>query len=66
MIFTPELFANISPRYPNNPTQVKKPSARKSLYVFTNILEVKKKTAIRQVRYAKSKIRKIKAGTAPW
>ena len=46
-----------------NPTTVKKPSTRKSLCLFTNILYVKNKTDIRQVGAAKSKRRAIKAGT---
>ena len=45
------------------PTPVNKPSAIKSLCLFTNILYVKNKTDIRQVGAAKSKRRAIKAGT---
>ena len=48
------------------PTPVKKPSAIKSLCLFTNILDVKKKTAIHQVRAAKSKHKSIKAGNMSW
>ena len=44
-------------------TPVKKPSAQKSLYMFTNFLEMKKKTAYRQVGADKSK---RKAGNTPW
>ena len=47
------------------PTSVKKPSARKSLWLFTNMLDVKKKTSIRQVRAAKSKCKAVKSGTKP-
>ena len=47
------------------PTAVKKPSARKSLCIFTNILDVKKKTATRRVRDAKSERKAIKSGTTP-
>ena len=46
--------------------QVKKPSARKSLFLFTNILEVKNKTATHQVGDAKSKREAMKLGTIPW
>ena len=53
MVSTTEGFTNNSTRSPMTPTPVKKPSARKSLCFFTNILDVKKKTAIRQVRAAK-------------
>ena len=47
MVSTTEGFANNSTRYLMTPTQVKKASAKKSLCLFTNILEVKNKTAIR-------------------
>ena len=43
MISTPEVFTNNSPISPMNPTLVKKPSAQKSLCMFTNILDVDKK-----------------------
>ena len=43
MVSTPELFTNNSPRSPMIPTIVKKQSAKKSLSLFTNILDVKKK-----------------------
>ena len=55
MVFTPEGFTNNSPISPMKPTSVKKLSAIKSLFLFTNILYVKKKTAIRRVGAAKSK-----------
>ena len=55
MVSTPEGFTDNSPRSPMTPTLSKKPSARKSLCLFTNILDVKNKTAIRQVRADKSK-----------
>ena len=45
---------------------VKKPSARKSLCIFTNILDVKNKTATRRVGSTKSKRKAIKSGTTPW
>ena len=66
MVSTPEGFTNNSPRYPMTPTPVKKPSARKSLCLFTNILDVKKKNATCQVRASKSKRKEIKSGTTPW
>ena len=49
-----------------NPTPVKKPSARKSLCMFTNILYVNKKTDYRQVGAAKSKRKAIKYGNTPF
>ena len=43
MVYTSEGFNNSSPRSPMILTPVKKPSARKSLCLFTNILDAKKK-----------------------
>ena len=54
MVYTPEVFTNKSPISPMTSTQVKKPSARKSLCIFTNILDVKDKTAFRRVGADKS------------
>ena len=47
-------------------TPVKKPSARKSLCLFTTTLDVKKKSATRRVGAAKSKRKEIEIGTTPW
>ena len=47
IVSTPKGFTNNSPRYLMNPTPIKKQSARKSLFLFINILYAKKKTAIR-------------------
>ena len=66
MVFTSEVFTNNSPRYPITPTPVKKPSARKPLRIFTNILYVKKKTAICRVGAAKPKHKEIKSVTTLW
>ena len=51
------------PRSTMKPTPVNKPSARKSLRLFTNILYVKKKAAICRVGSTKSKRKAIKPGT---
>ena len=48
------------------PTPVKNPSDRKSLCLFTTILDVKKKTGIRQSRAIKSNRKEIKARIKPW
>ena len=48
------------------PTPVNKPSARKSLCLFTTILDVKKKTATRRFGSAKFKRKAIKSGATPW
>ena len=65
MVSTPVGVTNNSTRSPMTPTTVKKPSARKSLCIFTNILDVKKKTNICRVRSAKSNCKAIKSGTTP-
>ena len=59
MVSTSEGFTFNSPIYPMNPTSVNKPSAQKSLCMFTNILYVNKKTAYRQIGAAKSKRKAI-------
>ena len=49
MVYTPEEFTKDSPHVPMISTPVKKPSARKSLCLFTNILNVKRKTEKRRI-----------------
>ena len=66
MVSTPEGFTDKGPISPMNPTPVKKPSARKSLCMFTNILYVNKKNTYLQVVAAKSKLKEIKYGNTPW
>ena len=53
MVSTPEVVTYDSPNVPMTSTPVKKPSARKSLCLFTNIFDVKKRTAIRRVESEK-------------
>ena len=65
MVSTNEVFTNNSPISPRVSRPVKKPSAQKSLCMFTNILEVKKKTAYCRVGAAKSKRKAIKFGNIP-
>ena len=55
MVSTPEGFTFNSPTSPMNSTTFKKPSAQKSLCMFTNILDVNKKTTYHRVGAAKSK-----------
>ena len=45
MVYTPEEVTNDSPSLIMTKTTVNKPSARKSLCFFTNIFDVKNKTA---------------------
>ena len=47
-------------------TPVKKPSARKSLCLFTKILDVKPKTEKHHIVAAESKRRAMKVGTSQW
>ena len=65
MVSTPEEFTDNSPIYSISSTPIKKPRARKSLCLFTNILDVKK-TTFRQVGYAKYNRKAIKFGNKPW
>ena len=53
MVSNPEGFTYDSPITPMTSTPVNKPSARKSLCLFTKILDVKKKTATRRFGAAK-------------
>ena len=66
MVSTPEGLTNDSTTSPTTSTPFKKPHARKSLCLFTNILDVKKKTDTRQFRAAKSELKVNKYGTTPW
>ena len=65
MVSTFEGLTEKSPISPNTSTPVKKPSAQKSLYMFTNVLDVEKKTAYRRVGAVKSKCKAIKFGNTP-
>ena len=65
MVSSPEGFTNNSPIYPRTPSSFKKPSAKTSLCMFTNVLVVKK-TAYCRVGAAKSKHKAIKFGNTPW
>ena len=47
-------------------TTFKKPSARKSLCLFTNIFDIKKRTDIRRVGSEKSKIIAINSECGLW
>ena len=61
---TKEGVTDNSPNVPMTSTPVKKPSARKSLFIFTNILDVKQKTEKRRIGSAESKRRAMKLGTS--
>ena len=64
MVSTLEEVTDDGPNVPMTSTPVLKTSARKSLCLFTNILNVKKKIAKRRVGAAKSKHRAIKVGNS--
>ena len=66
MISTSEVFNNNRPISLMTTSPVKKPSARKSLCMFTNILYVNKKTAYCRVGSVKYKHKAIKYGNTPW
>ena len=63
---TPEVVTYDSLNAPMESTPVKKPSASKSLCLFTNIFDVKKKTAKRRIGDAKSKRRAMKVVNSLW
>ena len=65
MVSTPGGFIDNSPLSPMTSSPVKKPSAQKSLRMFTNLLDVKK-IAYCQVGAAKYKHKVIKFGNTPW
>ena len=66
MVYTSEGVTDNNPNAPMTSEPFKKPSARKSLRSFTNILYVKSKTAKRRIVAAKSKHRAIKVGNKLW
>ena len=65
MVYTTEGFTINSTMSPRKSTPVKKPSARKSLCMFTNIVDVKK-TAYHQVGSDNYKRKAIKVVNTPW
>ena len=66
MVSTTEGVTENSTNVPMKSIPVKKPSAGKSLYLFTNKLDVKPKTAKRRIVAVKSKHRAIKVGNIQW
>ena len=66
MVSTPEVFTNNSNRSPMTPKPVKKPSASKSLCIFSKILDAKNKTTTHQVGAAKSERKEFKEATKLW
>ena len=66
MVSTTEGVTYDGPNMPMASTPVKKPSARKSLCLFTNILNIKNKTAKCFIGAAKSKRRSMEVGNSLW
>ena len=66
IFYTPEGVIYDSPNVPKTSTPVKKPSARKSMCLFSNILDVKPKTEKRSFVDAKSIRRSINFGSNLW
>ena len=66
MVYTTQEVTDDIPSLPMKQTTVKKPSARKSLRLFTNIFDVEKKTTKQRVGDAKSRGRSIKIGNKLW
>ena len=66
MVSTPEVVIDNSPNVHMPSTPVKKPSATKSLCLFTNILDVKHKTEKRRFVAAKSIHKAKKVGNSLW
>ena len=64
MMLTTEVVTDNIPNVPTTSEPVKKPSSRKSLCIFTNVLDVKQKTAKRLIVAAKSKRRAMKVGNS--
>ena len=66
VVSTLEGVTDNSTSVPTTSTPVKKPSSCKSLCLFTNIFDVKKKTAKHRIGAAKSKCRAMKVDTSQW
>ena len=66
LLSTPEVFTDNSPDVHMPSTPVKKPSARKVLCLFTNILDVKPTTAKLRFVAAKSRRKAMKVSNTLW
>ena len=63
---TPECFTVNSPTSHGPSVTVKNPSARKSLYLFTEFFYIKNKTTVRRVDADKSKLKAVVSGSMLW
>ena len=66
ILSTPEVVTDNIPNVSMTSTPVKKPSAGKSLCIFTNILDVKPKTEERSFVAEESKHKSMKVGNSLW
>ena len=66
ILSTPEGVTDNGPNVHLTSSPVKKPSARKSLCLFTNILDVKPKTEKRRFVAAKPRRKAMKVGNSLW
>ena len=66
ILYTPEVVTDNSPNVHMTPSPVKKPSARKSLCLFTNIFSFKPTTAKRRFVAAKSRRKSMKVCNSLW
>ena len=66
MVSNTDIFTDNSPMSPVPPMNVKKYSAIKSFRLFTEILDVKNKTAVQQVGDAKLKRKAVREGSMFW
>ena len=66
MVSTPEEITYDSPSFSMTKTTVKKPSARKSLCLFTNIFDVKQKIEKHRVGSEESKYRAMEVDNSLW
>ena len=66
ILSTPDGVTDNSPNVPMTSIPVKKPSSRKSLCLFTNILDVKPKTSKLSIVDTKSKRKATKVGNNLW
>ena len=66
MVSTPERFTDNSPIPPGPSVTIINPSAAKSLHLFTEVLDVKNKSAVRRVGDPTSNHKAIRAGSMLW
>ena len=66
MVSNPDIFTNNILTLPGPSVTVKNPSARKLLHIFTELFDIKSKTAVRRVGADKSKRKEIRAGNMLW